>query len=64
VFRFCVWKLSQVCYEFADDVDTELLRMLASKTLQVGKQEKGKKGWNKHSNGAVQTSPVLHQEYG
>ncbi|XP_076469828.1 ankyrin repeat and SAM domain-containing protein 6-like isoform X4 [Babylonia areolata] len=45
-----------------DDVDTELLRMLASKALHVNKADKGKKGWSKHNNGAVSPS-VMHPEF-
>ncbi|KAK7115007.1 hypothetical protein V1264_000957 [Littorina saxatilis] len=45
-----------------DDVDTDLLRMLASKALHVNKADKGKKGWSKHSNGAI-TSAALHPEF-
>ncbi|PVD20507.1 hypothetical protein C0Q70_18663 [Pomacea canaliculata] len=45
-----------------DDVDTELLRMLASKALHVNKVDKTKKGWNKHSNGSV-SSLSLHTDY-
>ncbi|KAK7497632.1 hypothetical protein BaRGS_00011027 [Batillaria attramentaria] len=45
-----------------DDVDTELLRMLAAKALHVNKADKGKKGWNKHSNGSI-SSPSLHPDF-
>ena len=46
----------------SDDVDTDLLRMLASKSLHVNKADKGKKGWSKHSNGAISPA-ALHPDF-
>nr|KAG5707225.1 hypothetical protein BaRGS_017909 [Batillaria attramentaria] len=47
-----------------DDVDTELLRMLAAKALHVNKADKGKKGWNKHSNAVKSTQRVDSRAFG
>lgn len=54
----CVYKYILV----SDDVDTDLLRMLASKSLHVNKADKGKKGWSKHSNGAISPA-ALHPDF-
>lgn len=63
-FNFqCLGKEEQKWFgSVSDDVDTDLLRMLASKSLHVNKAEKGKKGWSKHSNGAISPA-ALHPDF-
>lgn len=43
--------------DVADDVDTELLRQLAAKAMQVCKADRGKKNWAKQNGNVAATLP-------